>query len=718
MKARATTLAFGAVALVAAFATLSCSGSETNWFGLRDPKPASTVSTPEKPGFFADCFADEDCNKGKCLCGTCTRACSKTADCPSDELASCAAGDSLPYAAQCGGAADVKSGLCLHSCTADSSCPGGRACVAGLCAHPVDYTGPMEQAATPPPPISGGTLALIDDEQAAAVSDPEHDRVHFVRFDRDAVTAVALLSPGDEPGRLLQDRSGFVHVALRRGGAVVAIDPSSGKIRERRAVCQYPRGIGYDSRTDVLYVACAGGELVTLPAAGGAATRVLHLDDDLRDIVVEPDHLLVSRFRSAELLVIDDGGRIVERTTPPGTLFPSPKSATVAWRMVAAPDGGVVMSHQLAQRSDVAVPTPIPVFQSGYGAPGAPPCQRIVAVAVTRFDANGHVVWSRPNIPATLPVDVAVTTNDLVTIAPAGQESVPQTITIHGKLSVPRGQGVGGSSGAGGGGSAAGAGGVASAEPCPSEFDAAYSPGELVAAAYTAAGKLVTQTREPPQVVFDGRVISLGVASVVDTGHILFHRAQRSGLACASCHPEGTEDGHVWQFEQFGKRRTQALGGRVSATAPFHWSGDMTDFARLVRQVMTVRMSGFRLDAAQVGLLADWIDSIPAWRGREMADASAVERGRTLFDSEDVGCATCHAGSALTNNETVDVGTGSAFQVPSLRGVSRRAPFMHDGCAATLLDRFGACGGGDAHGFTSQLSADQLLDLTTYLETL
>ena len=66
----------------------------------------------------------------------------------------------------------------------------------------------------------------------------------------------------------------------------------------------------------------------------------------------------------------------------------------------------------------------------------------------------------------------------------------------------------------------------------------------------------------------------------------------------------------------------------------------------------------------------------------------------------------------------VDVGTGGKLQVPSLRGVSLRAPYMHDGCAPTLHDRFGACGGGDKHGVTSGLSPSQIDDLVAYLTTL
>jgi hypothetical protein len=44
---------------------------------------------------------------------------------------------------------------------------------------------------------------------------------------------------------------------------------------------------------------------------------------------------------------------------------------------------------------------------------------------------------------------------------------------------------------------------------------------------------------------------------------------------------------------------------------------------------------------------------------------------------------------------------------------------MHNGCAATLADRFGnaSCSGGE-HGLTSTLSAAQVGDLTTYLQSL
>jgi cytochrome c peroxidase len=86
--------------------------------------------------------------------------------------------------------------------------------------------------------------------------------------------------------------------------------------------------------------------------------------------------------------------------------------------------------------------------------------------------------------------------------------------------------------------------------------------------------------------------------------------------------------------------------------------------------------------------------------------------------SASVGCNDCHNGSKLTNNKNMDVGTGESLQVPSLRGIAYRAPFMHNGCAQTLRDRFSLGCGGAAHGNTSQLAAGSIDDLIAYLQTL
>jgi cytochrome c peroxidase len=101
-----------------------------------------------------------------------------------------------------------------------------------------------------------------------------------------------------------------------------------------------------------------------------------------------------------------------------------------------------------------------------------------------------------------------------------------------------------------------------------------------------------------------------------------------------------------------------------------------------------------------------------------LLDAASVERGKALFENDQLACSTCHGGSDFTDNQPHDVGTGKAFITPSLIGVGVRAPLFHDGCAATLEGRFGPCGGGDAHGVTSRLTKAEEGDLVAYMRSL
>jgi mono/diheme cytochrome c family protein len=172
----------------------------------------------------------------------------------------------------------------------------------------------------------------------------------------------------------------------------------------------------------------------------------------------------------------------------------------------------------------------------------------------------------------------------------------------------------------------------------------------------------------------------------------------------------------VWTFDQLGQRRTQSLAGGIVARAPYHWGADMPSFHALVDNVFTERMGGGAVEPEQEHALLAWLDRVPAPQG-VVADADAVTRGRDLFEDPEQGCASCHSGALMSNMRLENV-TGTAVKVPSLIGVGARAPYMHDGCAATLRDRFGACGGGDNHGHTSQLTDAQLSDLIAYLDSL
>ncbi|RKG94900.1 c-type cytochrome [Corallococcus carmarthensis] len=203
-------------------------------------------------------------------------------------------------------------------------------------------------------------------------------------------------------------------------------------------------------------------------------------------------------------------------------------------------------------------------------------------------------------------------------------------------------------------------------------------------------------------------------------------------VSCASCHLEGREDGHVWGFPD-GPRQTPSLAGRMTtATAPFHWSGEFSALGDFMSATVKDRMGGQELDADTVAKLGAFIDAIPApdnaFRDEPLTASQA--RGAALF--KQAKCDTCHSGTALTNNTNVDVGTFvrsgvlqdavAVIQVglntPSLLGVGRTAPYLHDGSAPTLKARLLNGRETNQHGMTAQLSDADMDDLVAYLETL
>lgn len=612
----------------------------------------------------------------------------------------------------------------------------------------INTTTPVE-ASHPPPPVSGGNLLVTRDGTRAVVADTDRDRLVVVDVAQRKVTATVALMTGDQPGRLVEDAAGRVHVALRGGGAVATLDLASGKLAARRSVCAGPRGLAFDGH-DSLVVACADGRVVTLPSAEGEATRSVFVEADLRDVIFKKDGLWVSTFKSAKLLHLDDAGKVDNQVVVPdaqvfatGSKDMAAFQAEVAWR--AAPFGdGIVVLHQLAQLAPINVgdaPSMDP-GASAYGSNGQ--CGAVVRSALSVVGADGKPQTGQVLGGGTLPVDFDISASGRVAVAFAGSgggrapgggkfgDDIAMFTVLEGNA-VPL-SAVGVSSGAGGAGStdigAAGSGGAIFA-PSPvncAQASALTNVDQPVVALRFVPGheeQLLLLGRNPARVYFvdtdrPGSVaaaLDLGGEDVSDTGHSLFHDDAGAGIACASCHPEGTEDGHVWSFSGFGPRRTQALNAGLAKTAPYHWDGTLADVGAVMTEVFVKRMGGEQQSPERVAALQRWLFALPSLPSLRASDDAAAERGAALFESVDVGCARCHAGEAFTNNTTVKVST-DALQVPSLIGIAHRAPFMHDGCALTLLDRFGPCGGGEEHGHTAQLSQAQIADLVAYLETL
>ena len=138
--------------------------------------------------------------------------------------------------------------------------------------------------------------------------------------------------------------------------------------------------------------------------------------------------------------------------------------------------------------------------------------------------------------------------------------------------------------------------------------------------------------------------------------------------------------------------------------------------------VFVGRMSGPKLALDQIDALLTWIDAQPRRRARRRRIRRAVERGRRAVQRHAARRRARPATRArsFTNNMTVDVGTGGAFQVPSLVGIGKpravHARRLRGDAARSLQDP--ACGGGDKHGNVTQLTSNEISDLVAYLQSI
>lgn len=534
-------------------------------------------------------------------------------------------------------------------------------------------------------PIYGGTLEVLGEQ--IVVADPGADLVWSVDA-RSHQSARIALEPGAQPFRVAI-APGVAYVSLRGAGQVLALDLQRGVELGRVDVCPAPRGIALEAET--LWVACATGELAAVSVPELQVDRIWHVDGDLRDVVIdEHGHLWVSRFRAAEVLRIDpEGGWILqrERPDPVGSRQPG-----IAWRMRADPGRGVLLLHQALSIDPIGLGVSSPLSE-GTGAYSG----QLWSPEVTSIDEAGvGVSWALAG--GAVVVDALVMGDDVWFAATDGAQ-------LQGLLERTELEGGG--------------------HRAHGDQIALDVPGTLTSLGQTANGRVIAWLRHPSTLLIDGVAVPLG-PQAPDPDRLaveIFHRDAGSGIACATCHPEGGEDGHTWRFLEsdggsVAARRTQSLAGGVLQRAPLHWDGTMPDLDALMGEVFEARMGGEALAPAEVEALGRWLDALPAPR-RPVLEPERHQRGLELFEDPEVGCAGCHGGPQLSDHQLHDVGTGEALKTPSLIGVGARGPWLHSGCAESLQERFEPrCGAPDAHGRTSHLSGADLDVLIDYLSAL
>ncbi|MFT5459469.1 MAG: cytochrome c553 [Myxococcota bacterium] len=543
-------------------------------------------------------------------------------------------------------------------------------------------------------PILGGGLEALPDGRLAVV-DPENGMLYITSFSgtsRQVHTEVDL-GAGSVPFRMAAGTE-RVWVTLREAGDLVAVNPDSGEITHRVAVCTAPRGVLLDGFS--VWVACATGELVEVDTGSGEILASFQLEPDLRDVVRDGDYLAVSRFRAAQVLWVEpETGAIVSRNEPEAVLRTGfegqlePFEPAVAWRMRSVGGGGVALGHQRAMAGDIPEVVGGSGEQPVYGQPTG--CTSLVHSVMSTLSMEGGR-WSSFAIQDPLPVDLRVAGDRVEILSAASNETYPETI---------RRMNAG----------------------CDQSGTFTTGTGTAVAFVDTAAGRVVL-SRAPLALHMAGGDLrdALLLADRADdiTGFTRFHEDPAFGVACASCHPEGHDDGRVWNFRTRGKRRTQTLAVGLASLDHLHWDGEFDSMDTLLSDVLVERMSGGTavLTPQEPSQIVRFLDRTPPLRGAHRADEQ-VTRGAELFWSDAAGCAECHNGPAYSDGRLVNVGTGIPARTPSLLGVGQREVWMHDGCATTLHERFDEdCGGGDLHGRTSHLDDADIDALVAYLGTL
>ena len=203
------------------------------------------------------------------------------------------------------------------------------------------------------------------------------------------------------------------------------------------------------------------------------------------------------------------------------------------------------------------------------------------------------------------------------------------------------------------------------------------------------------------------------------------HLTPSGVVSCGTCHPRGGDDGLSWFLHTPNvprkSRRTPPAWGARRALLPFHWDGQFTDTATLAQATTHELMNGDGLLIAfdDIGAYLSELEPPPTLAPD---DPPAVARGAALFTS--AGCATCHSGTYFADGMPHSVIPPSTdpdavlanVDTPTLIAVRARAPFFHDGTATTLRETITVRG--DTHGVTSTLTASELDDLVTYLESL
>ncbi|MFN9718588.1 MAG: cytochrome c peroxidase [Planctomycetota bacterium] len=240
---------------------------------------------------------------------------------------------------------------------------------------------------------------------------------------------------------------------------------------------------------------------------------------------------------------------------------------------------------------------------------------------------------------------------------------------------------------------------------------------------------IVSLSQETPQVTATIPLGAVRELSMQEQGEQQFYDARVSldgWYSCHSCHTDGHTNG--MRADTFGDedrgapKQVISLRG-VSDSDPWAWNGSKNSLEDQIRTSLIISMqTQLTEENLPIDTLAAFMRSlapIPSISEARGTAISAHQRTRLWKTFETVGCIHCHSGDTLTSDVVVDVGLHdemgeAAFNPPSLRGVSQRSRFFHDGRASSLDDVLRS----SHHDAENPLKEPEIRDLKQLLESL
>lgn len=179
-------------------------------------------------------------------------------------------------------------------------------------------------------------------------------------------------------------------------------------------------------------------------------------------------------------------------------------------------------------------------------------------------------------------------------------------------------------------------------------------------------------------------------------GEAAFHDV-RSALerwtSCSSCHAGGYTSGLTFDAngdDGYGAaKNTPTLLG-CGPSAPYSWTGRFATLEAQIAESLNTSLRGPGTQPDRVDDLVAFLHSLEPAPGRRSSGDPVVLRGKGVFQIR--GCDACHVPPTYTSPVRRDVGLtddpggNRRLNPPSLRGVSRSAPYLHDGRDQTLDD--------------------------------